>query len=143
MPRAKNRTSPVRKDETSAQGPRRVQKDDEWGGFVPLSLGEADKEDFYEWWAENPGVVREKLDDALGSGLKFTVSYDGGNCCYVASLTGRPDSLGVRSFTCCLSARSGTFDEAVALLIYKHSPLLQEDWWELVNQPKAIRSTFG
>ena len=143
MPRRNNAKKQPQLQQASSQLPRRVQKDDEWGGFVPLNLVEEDKEEFADWWADNPGEVRTQLDDALAAGLKFTVSFDGGNSCYIASLTGRPDSVGMRAFTCCLSARSGTFDEAVALLIYKHSALLQGDWWELVNQPKGNRSAFG
>lgn len=143
MPRGKGTSAKRETTQSSGGLPRRIQKDDEWGGFVPLNLTEDDRVDFESWWADNPSVVRQELDDALGSGLKFTVSYDGGNSCYIASLTGRPDPLGSRAFTCCLSARSGTFDEAVALLMYKHAPLLQRDWWELVNQPRGNRSAFG
>jgi hypothetical protein len=143
VPRGKNASKQQEQQQSSNQLPRRIQKDDEWGGFVPLNLSEQDREAFSEWWTDHPVVVRNELDDALGAGLKFTVSYDGGNSCYIASLTGRPDSLGVRPFTCCLSARSGTFDEAVALLMYKHGALLLQDWWELVNQPRGKRSTFG
>lgn len=143
MPRGKNLSSKKQEDGSAPGQPRRVQKDDEWGGFVPLSLSESDRGDFETWWADDPGEVRRALDDALGAGLKFTVSYDGGNSCYIASFTGRPDTSGSRAFTCCLSARSGTFDEAVALLLYKHSALLQSDWWELVNQPKGRQGAFG
>lgn len=143
MPRGKSVSKQQGKQPDQGGLPRRVQKDDEWGGFVPLNLAERDREEFADWWADNPMLVRQELDNALGSGLKFTVSFDGGNSCYIASLTGRPDPFGVCAFTCCLSARSGTFDEAIALLIYKHSALLQGDWWELVNQPKANRSAFG
>lgn len=143
MPRGKSSQGKKQQESTVADLPRRTQKDDEWGGFVPLNLSESDRSDFEAWWADFPTAVRQGLDDALGAGLKFTVSFDGGNSCYIASLTGRPDPLGVRPFTCCLSARAGTFDEAIALLIYKHATLLQEDWWELVNQPRGHKSTFG
>ncbi len=143
MPRAKNASKNQRQQSVNVLLPRRIQKDDEWGGFVPLNLTESDREEFSTWWTDNPGMVREELDNAIGSGLKFTVSYDGGNSCYIATLTGRPDAGGVRTFTCSLSARSGTFDEAIALLVYKHYALLLTDWWESVNQPRGNRSAFG
>lgn len=143
MPRGKGTQGKAPKDAGAPGLVRRAQKDDEWGGFVPLNLTEHDKEAFEDWWVENPAGVRQGLDNAIGTGLKFTVSYDGGNSCYIASLTGRPDGVGERAFTCCLSARAGTFDEAIALLVYKHSALLAEEWWELVNRPKQTRYTFG
>lgn len=143
MPRGKSASSKAAKDTTASGLPRRIQKDDEWGGFVPLQLDEDEKQAFYQWWEEDPTLVRQNLDDSLAAGLKFTLTYDGGNQCYIASLSGRPDTLGQRAFTCCLSARGGTFEEAIAVLIYKHSVRLGGDWWEMVNAPRKQRSVFG
>ncbi len=122
---------------------RKVQKNDEWGGFVQVSVDEAHREDFDLWLSETGEAVYRELDDALGSGLKLTMAYDGTNQCYIASLTGRPDIAGVRAFTCCLSARAGTFADAIAVLMYKHCALLHYDWWEAVNEPKKARFKFG
>jgi len=124
-------------------GTRKVQKGDEWGGFVQVSLDEAHREDFDLWLSETGEAVYRELADALGSGLKFTLSYDGANQCYIATLTGRPDVAGERCFTCCLSARAGTFEESIAVLMYKHCSLLHYDWWDAVNEPKKTRYTFG
>lgn len=143
MPRGKasNREKLV---QTSYLGqPRKIQKDDEWGGFVPYSISDDRKEPFQTWWAEDPVAVRQGIDDAVASGLKLTLTYDGSNQCYIASLTGRPDSLGERAFTCCLSARAGTFDEALALLIFKHVACLHTDWWDQVNRQRPSGYTFG
>jgi len=122
---------------------RKVQKGDEWGGFVNVSVDDAHREEFDLWASEMGPKVYDELDDALGCGLKFTMAYDGSNLCYIASLTGRPDIAGIRTFTCCLSARAGTFGEAVSVLMYKHVALLHCDWWDAVNEPKKARFTFG
>jgi hypothetical protein len=122
---------------------RRTQKDDQWGGFVQVSVDEAHRDEFDLWASEMGGKVYDELDDALGVGLKFTMAYDGANQCYIGSLTGRPDITGIRNFTCCLSARAGTFADAIALLMYKHAALLHYDWWDAVNEPKRSRYTFG
>lgn len=143
MPRPKNKSTQLVISGLGLTYSRRTQKDDEWGGFVQVSLDEAHREEYDLWLSEaGPSVWRE-LDDALGVGLKLSVSYDGQNQCYIATLTGRPDVGGVRTFTCCLSARGGTFEEAVAVLIYKHASLLHYDWWDAVNEPKKARFTFG
>jgi len=122
---------------------RKVRKEDEWGGFVNVSIDEAHREEFDLWASEMGGKVYSELADALGSGLKFTLAYDGANQCYIASLTGRPDVAGERAFTCCLSARAGAFEDAIAVLMYKHVALLHHDWWDAVNEPKKSRYTFG
>jgi len=124
-------------------GTRKVQKTDEWGGFVQVSIDEAHRNEFDMWLSETGEAVYRELSDALGTGLKLTLSYDGANQCYIASLTGRPDIQGERAFTCCLSARAGTFEESIAVLIYKHASLLHYDWWDAVNEPKRARFTFG
>jgi hypothetical protein len=120
-----------------------VQKDDQWGGFVQVTVDEAHRDDFDLWLSETGPAVYRELNDALATGLKFTLSYDGGNQCHIATLTGRPDITGDRAFTCCLSARSGTFEDAIALLMYKHASLLHYDWWDSVNEPKRSRFSFG
>jgi hypothetical protein len=143
MPRGKSKSPQDSFDEHGLTYNRRAQKGDEWGGFVQVSLDEAHREEYDLWLSEaGPNVWRE-LDDALGVGLKLSVSYDGSNQCYIGSLTGRPDVGGARAFTCSLSARGGTFEEAVAVLIYKHASLLHYDWWDAVNEPKRARFVFG
>lgn len=143
MPRGKRQPTDSADSGKSGTGPRRAQPKDEWGGFVQVSIDEAHREEFDLWWAENQATITQELDDAVGTGLKFSLSFDGGNCCYIASLTGRPDGRGERPFTCCLSGRGGTLAEALAVLLYKHAALLHGDWWDAVNQPKASRFVFG
>ena len=143
MPRAKvNRSEPVRENVSRGQK-RKIQKDDQWGGFVQVSLDEAHRDEFDMWAGETGTGIYRELTDALDSGLKFTLSYDGANQCHIATLTGRPDVSGERGFTCCLSARAGTFEDAIAVLMYKHASLLHYDWWDAVNEPKRSRFSFG
>jgi hypothetical protein len=143
MPRGKNKQSEMFASQSTPGARRKVQKDDQWGGFVAVSLDEAHREEFDQWTLLMGERIYEELTDALGTGLKFTVSYDGSNQCYIASLTGRPDTAGERAFTCCLSARAGTFADSIAVLMYKHVDLLHFDWWDAVNEPKKSRYTFG
>jgi hypothetical protein len=143
MPRGKSKQLPMFEGQASGTGSRRAQKDDQWGGFVAISIDEAHRDEFDEWLSQQGNAIYHELDGALASGLKLTMAYDGTNQCYIASLTGRPDLAGVRDFTCCLSARAGTFADAIAVLMYKHVDLLHYDWWDAVNEPKKSRYTFG
>jgi len=143
MPRGKKVGRGVPEDDGTQLTPRKIQKDDEWGGFAQVNLDESRREEFELWVSEMGEAIYRELDDALGSGLKLTMAYDGKNQCYIASLTGRPDLAGVRAFTCCLSARAGTFTDSLALLMYKHVSLLHYDWWEAVSTPSKVRFSFG
>lgn len=143
MPRGK-RGPEFKYEYQSAVGTiRKAQKEDTWGGFVQVSIDEAHREEFDQWADETGAAIYRELNDALATGLKFTLAYDGANQCHIASLTGRPDVAGERTFTCCLSARAGTFEDAIAVLMYKHASLLHYDWWDAVNEPKRNRFSFG
>jgi len=143
MPRSKKVPDLRPRELDDLTAARKIQKNDQWGGFAQVNLDESRREEFDLWASEMGGKVYDELDDALGSGLKFTMAYDGKNQCYIASLTGRPDIAGVRDFTCCLSARAGTFGDAIALLMYKHVALLHYDWWDAVSSPSVVRFSFG
>jgi len=143
MPRGRRNAPEVPSSDASPLCPRKIQKEDQWGGFAQVNLDESKREEFELWASEMGEAVYRELDDALGSGLKLTMAYDGKNQCYIASLTGRPDIAGVRDFTCCLSARAGTFAESLALLMFKHVALLHYDWWDAVSSPSTVRFSFG
>jgi len=143
MPRGKSSPSSNGSKGKERLLPRRSEKDDEWGGYVPLSIDDAHRESFDLWYEEMGREFSIQLVEAVDSGLKLTISYDGANQSYIASLTGRPDISGNEPFTCCLSARAGTFEQALAVLVYKHYDMLHCDWWDLVNAPKQSRYTFG
>jgi len=143
MPRGKATTGTAGTSATTGQARRRSQPKDEWAGFVQVSVSEARREEFDLWLSSIAEGIWREFNDAVGEGFKFTLSYDGANMCYIASFIGRPDLAGERAFSACLSARGGTFEEAVAVLVYKHVELLHKDWWDAVNEPKRSRMSFG
>lgn len=142
MPRGKKASvSPARP--VSPIGLRKVQKDDEWGGYVQCTLSEQDRHGFDLWLSENPNAVPTLLVDSLACGLKLTAVWDGKNQCFISTLTGRPDIDGLSPFTCSLSARGASLNESLDALMYKHVEVCGEDWTEwLVNGSKSAR-TFG
>jgi len=143
MPRGKSVNKPEIKPTEPTIGCRKTQPKDEWAGFIQCSVKDSEREEYDLWLSEAGDKVWRELDDALGTGLKLTLSFDAGNDCYIASFTGRPDLVGSVAWTCCLSGRGGTFEEALAVLIYKHAALLHYDWYEIANNPKKGRPTFG
>lgn len=142
MPRRTSvQSKPLAKDD--GIGARKSAKDDEWGGYVQCSLGEAERERYDLWLAENPRAADMWLVDDLASGLKLSLVWDNSNQCFIATYTGRPDNAGDVAFTCSLSARGATLPETLAVLVYKHHDVMGGDWTDwLVNGAKTKRN-FG
>lgn len=98
----------------------------EWGGFINIRLDDEQKQQFTEYYAAFSEEIPSALDDLLGKGMKFSVSYDHENQSYVASFTGRlVRSMDLR---CSTSSRHSTFQEAVALLVWKHHAMADGDY---------------
>jgi len=127
----------------SSVGRRKVQKNDEWGGFAQVNVGDNERPQFDMWLSEISDGWWALLQDELAAGLKLTLVWDGANDCFIASLTGRPDHAGESPWTACLSARAAEMNMALALLTYKHIELTGRDWSDwLINGTKTKRS-FG
>lgn len=110
--------------------------DAQWGGFLNARLSDEQVERFAVWREEVESEFWGDLFELVGLGAKFSLAFDHENSCYVASLTGNLClGLGLR---CCATARAGTSDEAVALLMFKHQILAGGDWGQF--RPKT--STF-
>lgn len=142
MPRGKQDKSQSEGAKQRLQ-PRRADAKDEWGGFVPCDVPSSDRPIFEAWYAGDDTHVWNALGEAMFSGLKFSLTFDKANDCYIASLSGRPDAQGLREWNAVLTARSNDLNSAVALLIYKHDNLLARDWWAAMNAPKQSRMQFG
>jgi len=131
------------KDETPATPviklqPRKDAKTDEWGGFVQVQLSPIDKQLFEVWYGEHIQHIQPLLDQHIGLGLKLSVVFDGEHNSYIASYTGRPNTDENLPFRCTLSARSGEFMEALALLVYKEDTVCSGDWSPfLINGSKV------
>lgn len=122
---------------------RRAESADEWAGFVPCNIDEAEKAAFEQWYHGDDQAVWGYLSDSLFEGFKLSTSFDKANDCYICSLAGRPDRAGEVEYSAVLTARASDFNTAVALLVYKHDVILGRDWWTAINQPKQNRMQFG
>lgn len=126
MPRAKKKNSdngePVKKGIYAPSGDGEV----EWGGYINAKIDSETKLVYEAWLTGDGAAFWADLEDAMGEGLKYGVSWDEGNVCFIATLTGN-GVLGVdKRF--CLSARSGRFEDATALLVFKHLVMAKGDW---------------
>jgi len=97
-----------------------------WGGYIDVRIDDTLKEDFNVWWEANSSDVWSWLIDCTIKGLKFGLSWDAENDCFVASLNGQGFVGDARRFS--LTARADRPDKAYALLAFKHYVLLDQDW---------------
>lgn len=101
-------------------------EDDQWLGFLNVRLDEDEHEAFNVWWGASADHIGEMTEDVIAEGAKLSVAYDSENESWVTTLTGRL-CRGLNG-RCAASARAGTMNEALALLMYKHYMMARKDW---------------
>lgn len=128
MARKPKSRSPQQDPPPVEQGKFWLPSDAEWGGFINIRLDDQQKDEFRTWEDTVSESVLPSLDDLLGEGIKFALSYDRENQCYIATLTG---ALVVGSNErYCVTTRAGGMFEVIALAMFKHYVLAKEDYGE-------------
>lgn len=131
MPRKKKDLGLSPEETPVKQGKYYCPPDAPWGGFINVSLNEGDKAAFHEWQGREGHHTGEMLDDLMGEGMKYGVSYDQENQCYIVTLTG---SLVERAnLRCSVTTRAGTWGEANELAIWKHFILCAGNYGDLLT----------
>lgn len=139
MPRARKQPNDKQKADVNKGRRYFAPPDAEWGGYINVRVDASERADFDGWQVAEQANISRMLEDAAIEGLKLSVSYDAANSAYVASFTGAGCLADDARYV--LSARSGDFWEAVALLLYKHHVLLRGDWGAYM--PSSQRASFG
>lgn len=107
--------------------PLAAHADAPWGGYINIRLTEAQVETYRVWAAsEGPATWWNLFTELVDSGAKIGLVYDSENECYIASLTGR--LLPEFDSRYCMTARGGTLEETVSLLVWKHFVLAQGNY---------------
>jgi hypothetical protein len=108
-----------------------------WGGFLNVRLTDEQKEAFYRFAEENRGFAWQVLDNVLSMGAKLGVSYDRENQAYVVTLTGALVAGSNERY--CTTSRAGTFDEALAVAMYKHDVLAAGDYSDFMPRTGTFK----
>ena len=126
MPRGKKANGEARSDIKKGKYTSDTDGEVEWGGYINVVLSEEEKRDYQKWSEEHATDIWKLLEDLLSEGLKYGLSYDTENTCYIATFTGNAVSVDDKRY--CLTARSGLWGDATSLLVYKHLVLAKGDW---------------
>jgi len=119
-PRVQDKTATV------IQGVYWLPSDATWGGFINIRLQDDAKLAFNAWWETHPNESATILDDLLGEGAKFGVSYDRQNECYVSTLMGALVEGSNERY--CVTTRAGSLSEVIALTVWKHAYYAKGDY---------------
>lgn len=125
MPRSRSKPKTTEKQPVE-QGRYYTYADAEWGGFINLKLTAEDLASFDLWFAATSARHGQQLDDLLGEGMKFGLSYDRENQSYVATLTGSP--TGSPTMRSVMTSRAGTVNEVIGLTLWKFLMYCDGTW---------------
>jgi len=133
MPRAKK--DPNNPKPTSKPEPKAPEMD--WGGFLNLRLTEEHKADFDAWHEASRETIGVLLDDAMIDGLKVSIAYSPENEAYCATFTGQ--LIPAHNTRYAASSWAGTWQEAVALMCWKHFVLAQGSWFDFLPHSGKLK----
>lgn len=112
----------------------------DWGGFINLRLDDDEKTAFHHWRETEGSSTWELLQTVLDDGVKVSITQDAENQCHVVTLTGALVSTD-KDHNYAVSSRAETWEEAVALMMYKHFALAQGDYANY--KPRTSRMSWG
>lgn len=95
--------------------------------FVNRTLNAEELAHFDKWYQNKDRSADNAIEEAFADQYKCAVSYDEKNNCFIASLTLKSEK-GV-NVNKSLNARSDTWLEAIALVVYKHHVIFKQGEW--------------
>lgn len=138
MPRGKGKSRPVEKPNIHAGQRYWTESDAVWGGYLDLRLNDDDRDKFDLWFGDNDTAWAGMLSDVLTEGMSFSMKFDIENSCFIASFIGAGVTGSNERY--CLSARAGSWTDAAAMLVYKHSVLMGGVWDDFKPSNSRLKS---
>lgn len=129
MPRKAKTPEYMQEPAKLPQGKYWLPSDNPWGGFINIRIDEAQKAEFHLWCEANPDEGWRILTDVLGQGMKVTLAYDNENECYILSFLGALVEGSTERY--CVTSRTGTLGDVIALAGWKHEVLVAGRYGDL------------
>jgi len=96
--------------------------------FINRTLTVAEDDSFIKWFQGKDRQADNAIEQAFADEYKVSLSYDEKNNCFIASMVSKAEkSLNTNK---CLMARSDSWLEAIAMVVYKHHVIFNQGAWE-------------
>jgi len=112
----------------------------DYKGYLNVNLSKEDDIQFDIWYAANGDCMRALLD-VLDFGYKISIQEDEYNAGILVSIYAKSKKLDWAGWT--LSAWAGDVPEAVALLVYKHYFMCDQNWEAFIDKPTRSHAKRG
>lgn len=138
MPRAKKEPKASAKYNPNAGRKYFLPADAVFGGYINLKIDEEQREAFDKWYGDHEHEFAGTCSDTLVDGMALSIKYDAENQCFLASYSGAGVTGSNERYV--LTARSSSWIDALALLVYKHTELMGGSWDDFVPSTGKMRS---
>lgn len=138
MPRAKKDTRSQPKHDPNAGRRYYLPGNAVFGGYIELKLDEEQRAAFDLWYCDHEQTFAEMVSETVVDGMALSIKYDAENQCFSASYSGAGVTGSNERYV--LTARSSSWPEALALLVYKHDELMGGCWDDFTPRTGRLRS---
>jgi hypothetical protein len=99
--------------------------------FVNCTLTSEQDNDFKSWYTSKDHKADQAIEQAFADDYRVSMSWDAHNQCFIASLTFKGEKGENKNK--CLTARSDSWLESLAMVIYKHAILFDGNEWQNIG----------
>jgi len=103
--------------------------------FINYKLDAETRRAFDDWYNSKGNTVVQAIFETLQADNKLSLSYDPDNECYIAAMTGRPESLNPGK---CMTLRSADWMKALAAVSYVHTVVFDGEIWEVSGESDLV-----
>lgn len=103
--------------------------------FINFKMTADMKADFDAWYAAKGNGFINAVWETLQSSHKLGLSWDNENDCFIASMTGKEDSMNPSK---CLTMRSKDWIKALAACAYVHTVIYSAEVWDDSNTTDLV-----
>jgi len=103
--------------------------------FVNYKLDAETKARFDTWFNSKGSTVVDAIFETLQGEHKLSVSWDDANECFIASMTGKEDSLNKNK---CITIRSAEWFRAQACCAFIHTVIFEGEIWDVSAETDMV-----
>ena len=136
MPRKSSK--PVQEKLSFPVGKYYLEEDAPWGGFINIKLDDDAHDAFDVWNAAHHNEIAQLFIDLMAEAIKVGFAYDSEHQCFITTFTGALVDGDKARY--CMTTRAGTWDECLALSLWKHTVMAQGNYRDFLPRSGTFKS---